>query len=56
MRVRSDADQLASIAATVDAGKLRIDISATYPLSEIAAVHQKSDAGEIRGEALLVPA
>ncbi len=55
MFVRSDAKDLAAIVAKVDAGDLRIDISETYPLSAIAQVHEKSDAGKIRGKVLLVP-
>jgi len=55
MFVRSDAKELAAIVAKVDAGDLRIDISGTYPLSDIALVHEKSEAGDIRGKVLLVP-
>ena len=55
MFVRSDADQLATIIARVDAGELRVDVSASYPLSEIARVHELSDAGQIRGKVLLIP-
>lgn len=55
MFVRSDATQLAAITAKVDTGDLRIDISGTYPLSEIAQVHTKSEAGNLRGKVLLVP-
>jgi len=55
MSVRSDAAQLARIVVRVDAGALRIDISATYPLSDSALVHEQSDAGKIRGKVLLVP-
>ena len=56
MFVRSDADELAAIVSKVDAGDLRIDISATYPLSDIALVHEKGEAGQFRGKVLLVPA
>jgi len=55
MFVRSDARDLAAIVARVDAGDLRIDISATYPLTDIALVHKQSDAGTIRGKVLLLP-
>jgi len=55
MFVRSDAQQLAAIVAKVDAGELRIDITDTYPLSDIASVHEKSVAGELHGKVLLVP-
>jgi NADPH:quinone reductase-like Zn-dependent oxidoreductase len=55
MRLRADADQLATIAKKVDAGELHVDVSATYPLSRIAAVHEQSAAGRIRGKAVLTP-
>ncbi len=55
MNVRSDADQLATIVTKVDAGELQIDISDTYPLSDIAQVHEKGAAGKLRGKVLLVP-
>ena len=56
MALRGDAGELATIVDRVDAGQLRVDISATYPLSEMAAVHQQSAAGEVRGKVVLVPA
>ncbi len=55
MFVRSDVKQLAAIVAKVDAGDLRIDISDTYPLSDIVLVHEKGEAGTFRGKVLLVP-
>jgi len=55
MFVRSDARDLAAIVARVDAGDLRIDISASYPLTDIALVHKQSDAGTIRSKVLLLP-
>jgi len=55
MFVRSNAKELAAIVSKIDAGELRIDISETYPLSDIALVHEKSDAGNLRGKVLLVP-
>ena len=54
MFVRSDATDLAAIVAKVDAGDLRIDISETYPLSDIALVHEEGEAGQFRGKVLLV--
>ncbi len=56
MFVRSDADQLAAIVDRIDAGELRVDISARYPLSEIGLVHQLGGSGQFRGKVLLVPA
>jgi len=42
MRVRSNADALATIVDRVDAGVLRVDVSGDYPRSEIGLVHQQS--------------
>ena len=39
----------------VDAGEVRVEVSAVYPLSEIAAVHERSAAGRIRGKVVLTP-
>jgi NADPH:quinone reductase-like Zn-dependent oxidoreductase len=56
MSVRSDAEQLAAIVNRIDAGELRVDISARYPLSEIGLVHQLGGSGQLRGKVVLVPA
>jgi NADPH:quinone reductase-like Zn-dependent oxidoreductase len=56
MSVRSDAEQLAAIVNRIDAGELRVDISARYPLSEIGLVHQLGGSGQFRGKVVLVPA
>ena len=55
MQLRTDADQLGNIAKLVDAGELRVEISASYPLSQAAEVHELSAAGRIRGKVLLTP-
>lgn len=54
--VRSDAAQLAKLAASVDAGELVLDISARYPLAELASVHEAGEKGELRGRAVIVVA
>jgi NADPH:quinone reductase-like Zn-dependent oxidoreductase len=56
MAVRSDAEQLAAIVDRIDAGELRVDISARYPLSEIERVHRLGGSGQFRGKVVLVPA
>lgn len=56
MNVRSDAAQLAAIVDRVDGGEIRLDVSETRPLAEIAAVHEQSAAGKVRGKVVLVPA
>jgi NADPH:quinone reductase-like Zn-dependent oxidoreductase len=53
MSVRSDAEQLAAIVDRIDAGELRVDISARYPLSEIGLVHQLGGSGQLRGKVVL---
>ncbi|MGW7823194.1 NADP-dependent oxidoreductase [Streptomyces puniciscabiei] len=55
MQTRADADQLANLAKLVDAGELRIEISARYPLAETATVHDLDARGGIRGKVLLTP-
>jgi NADPH:quinone reductase-like Zn-dependent oxidoreductase len=55
MALRSDTGQLAQIAARIDNGQLRVDISASYPLSQTATVHERGEAGELRGKVLLIP-
>ncbi len=53
--VRSDPHQLASIVEQVDAGALRIDISARRSLSQAKRVHEQYAEGLTRGRVLLVP-
>jgi NADPH:quinone reductase-like Zn-dependent oxidoreductase len=55
MQLRADAGQLATLAKKVDAGELRVEVSATYPLSQTALVHEQSAAGRIRGKVVLTP-
>ncbi len=55
MQMRIDTDQLGNLAKLVDAGELGVEISASYPLSQAAAVHGLSADGGIRGKVLLVP-
>ena len=55
MQLRTDAEQLGSLAKLVDAGELRVEISASYPLSQAAEVHELSAAGRIRGKVVLTP-
>jgi NADPH:quinone reductase-like Zn-dependent oxidoreductase len=53
---RSDADQLARLSAMVDAGELHIDVAERLPLSQLSAVHARSDAGALAGKVVLIPA
>jgi NADPH:quinone reductase-like Zn-dependent oxidoreductase len=54
--VRSDADQLAGLVATVDAGELHVDIAERLPLKELSAVHARADAGLLPGKVVILPA
>ena len=53
--VRSDAAQLAGLVGRVDAGQLQIDVADRRPLSEVAAVHDDSDANRLPGKTILIP-
>ncbi|MEU8798132.1 NADP-dependent oxidoreductase [Spirillospora sp. NPDC048819] len=55
MFVRSDASQLAGLVTRVDAGDLKIDVAQRRPLSDLAAVHDDSDAGRLPGKTVLTP-
>lgn len=41
MAVDNDTEQLATIVARIDAGELRVDVSGSYPLSQIATAHEQ---------------
>jgi NADPH:quinone reductase-like Zn-dependent oxidoreductase len=54
--VRSDAAQLAELAARVDAGELTIDVAQRRPLADLPAVHDESAAGRLPGgKTILIP-
>jgi NADPH:quinone reductase-like Zn-dependent oxidoreductase len=53
MYVHSDTTQLAEIVRRIDAGTVTVDISARFPLAEIAAVHELSASGGIRGKVVI---
>jgi NADPH:quinone reductase-like Zn-dependent oxidoreductase len=53
---RSNADQLADLVALIDAGELHVDVAERLPLSELPAVHARSDAGALPGKVVLLPA
>jgi NADPH:quinone reductase-like Zn-dependent oxidoreductase len=52
--VRSDAIQLGQLLALIDSGELHVEIAERLPLSELPAVHARSDAGELSGKVVLV--
>ena len=45
--VRSDADQLADLAARVGTGELRVEVAQRVPLADLPAVHARAGAGEL---------
>ena len=46
---------MAEIAALIDAGELRLDISERGLLSDTSAIHERAEAGELRGRVVLIP-
>lgn len=51
--VRPSGSQLREIAALVDAGELRVNVDATFPLAEAAAAHRAVETGRTRGKVVL---
>jgi NADPH:quinone reductase-like Zn-dependent oxidoreductase len=52
---RSDAAQLADLAARVDAGDLKIGVAERRPLTDLPAVHDEAVAGRLAGKTVLIP-
>ncbi|WP_428966786.1 NADP-dependent oxidoreductase [Micromonospora fluostatini] len=52
---RNEPRHLADLVRLVDAGSVRVDVSATRPLADLAAVHRDAEAGRTRGKVVLVP-
>ena len=48
--VRPSRENLDALAALVDAGKLRVEVAATYPLDQVADAHRASEEGHARGK------
>jgi NADPH:quinone reductase-like Zn-dependent oxidoreductase len=53
--VHPDADVLSHLVALIDSGDLHVEITRRVPLSELPAIHQQADAGEIHGKVVVVP-
>ena len=47
--------QLADLVALIDAGELHVDVVERLPLSELAAVPARSDAGAVPGKVVPLP-
>jgi NADPH:quinone reductase-like Zn-dependent oxidoreductase len=56
MQLRADGNQLAALAAQVDAGEIRVEPSATYSLADAAKVHEEYSAGNLHGKVVLTTA
>jgi NADPH:quinone reductase-like Zn-dependent oxidoreductase len=52
---RNDPADLAALIELVDNGQVAVDVTATYPLTSIMAVHELGAAGGIRGKVVIVP-
>ncbi|MFE6386380.1 NADP-dependent oxidoreductase [Nocardiopsis dassonvillei] len=52
--VRSDGTQLADLVAKVDAGRLRLHVTAHRPMAELAAVHEDAATGRLPGKTVVL--
>ncbi|WP_434742106.1 NADP-dependent oxidoreductase [Micromonospora sp. SH-82] len=52
---RNDTGDLAALVELVDAAAVRVDIAASRPLADLAAVHRDAESDRIRGKTILVP-
>ena len=53
--VHPDADVLSHLVALIDSGDLHVEIAQRVPLSELPAIHQQAEAGQIHGKVVAVP-
>ncbi|MGC4889168.1 NADP-dependent oxidoreductase [Micromonospora sp. DT227] len=52
--VRSDADQLADLAARIGTGELRVDVAERVALADLPALHARAGAGELPGKTVVL--
>ncbi|GAB7044596.1 MULTISPECIES: NADP-dependent oxidoreductase [Catenuloplanes] len=52
--VRSDADQLADLAARVGTGELRVDVAERVALADLPALHTRAGTGELPGKTIIL--
>jgi NADPH:quinone reductase-like Zn-dependent oxidoreductase len=50
-----DRQQLAEVAALVASGEVKVEISGTFPLDDVARAHELSESGHSRGKLILLP-
>jgi NADPH:quinone reductase-like Zn-dependent oxidoreductase len=53
--VHPDADVLSRLVALVDTGDLHVEIARRVPLSEVPALHEQAEAGQVHGKVVIVP-
>lgn len=53
--VRPSPDQLTELAALIDAGKVRVDLAATYPFDRAVEAYRRLKDGHVRGKIVLTP-
>jgi 2-desacetyl-2-hydroxyethyl bacteriochlorophyllide A dehydrogenase len=53
--MRANQDDLTILKGLIEAGKLRVVIDRTYPLSEVAAAHRYSETGKTKGKVVISP-
>ena len=54
--VRSDATQLAELAARVDRGELTVDIAERVPMTDLASIHTRAADGTLAGKVVVLVA
>ncbi|MBB6555325.1 alcohol dehydrogenase catalytic domain-containing protein [Nonomuraea rubra] len=54
--MRYDPDDLATLATLIDAGRLAVEIAESHPLTELPQIHQRAEAGDIRGKITILMA
>ncbi|MEU7612692.1 NADP-dependent oxidoreductase [Micromonospora sp. NPDC049204] len=55
MVARNDVNHLGALVKLVDAGAVHLDIAASRPFADLAAVHDDAESGRTRGKIILVP-
>lgn len=53
--VHPDAEVLSRLVALVDSGELHVEIARRVPLSEVPALHEQAEAGQVHGKVVIVP-
>ncbi|MEK8106373.1 zinc-binding dehydrogenase [Micromonospora sp. M12] len=52
--VRSDADQLADLAARISTGELRVEVAQRVALADLPALRARAGAGELPGKTVIL--